>query len=154
MIVLLFISIVPEKVYAKLDSSQLENGTTITRSLESLRDLDYQTWQVVVYKQSDDSLKTVLRVVGYPGRLRIDHPQNLNVQSGRKNWKLEDITLGNLKLANDPREAAAEFDLEPLLLDLNNNRPLRLSLSGVFNELPIPPYIVSEWRSVKDLSEN
>ena len=66
-----------------------------------------------------------------------------------KEWKLKDITLENSQLVNDSREAAAEFDLEPLLLELTQNRPLRLFLPGSFNELPVPPYIVKEWRSLK-----
>ena len=33
--------------------------------------------------------------------------------------------------------------------DLSNNRPLRLFLPGVFNELPVPPYVVGEWRDVQ-----
>ena len=60
-------------------------------------------------------------------------------------------TLANPVLATDGREAAAEFALDPLLDDLSNNRPLRLALPGVFTELPIPPYVVSEWRSLQEL---
>jgi len=32
--------------------------------------------------------------------------------------------------------------------NLDKNRPLRLSLSGVFSELPVPPFVVKEWRSI------
>ena len=35
-----------------------------------------------------------------------------------------------------------------LLADLNKNRPLRLQLPGVFNELPVPPFVVKEWREL------
>ena len=61
---------------------------------------------------------------------------------------LEDETLLNVELANDQRQAAAEFDLNELIKNLDKNRPLRLSLSGVFSELPVPPFIVKEWRSI------
>ena len=138
----------PLTAFAQLDLAKAEDGTEYMRSLESLRDLDYQTWEVVVYQYSRPEDSTVLRIVGYPGKLRLDHPQSLHVQAGIKFWDLEDITLQNKKLVNDPRQAAAEFELKPLLLDLNNNRPLRLYLKDVFNELPIPPYIVSEWRNL------
>ena len=138
----------PSKVEATLDILMGEDGSEYIRSLESLRDLDYETWQVVVYKQGRPQGSTILRIVGYPGKLRIDHPTSLHVQSGRREWELEDVTLENIQLANDSREAAAEFELEPLLLDLTNNRPLRFDLDDVFNELPIPPYVVSEWRSL------
>ena len=91
----------------------------------------------------------MLRVIGYPGNLRIDHPLPLDVESGRKKWKLDDITLLNTELAEDNRQAAAEFDLENLLKDISQNRPLRLSLQGVFSELPVPPFLVKEWRSLR-----
>ena len=82
------------------------------------------------------------------GNLRIDHPTVLRVESGRKQWLLDDKTLLNVELANDGRQAAAEFDLDELIKNLDKNRPLRLSLSGVFSELPVPPFVVKEWRSI------
>ena len=89
-----------------------------------------------------------MRVIGYPGNLRIDHPTDLRVESGRKLWLLDDKTLLNIELANDRRQAAAEFDLNELIRNLDKNRPLRLSLSGVFSDLPVPPFVVKEWRSI------
>ena len=61
---------------------------------------------------------------------------------------LSDKTLLNAELANDGRQAAAEFDLNELINNIDKNRPLRLSLSGVFSELPVPPFVVKEWRSL------
>ena len=133
---------------ASIKSTQGEDGISFSRRLESLRDLDYQTWQVVAYREDPAEANMVLRIVGYPGTLRIDHPTSLEVHAGLKDWSLKDITLLNPKLANDPREAAAEFELSPLINDLSNNRPLRFTLQDVFNDLPIPPYVVNEWRSL------
>ena len=70
------------------------------------------------------------------------------MDSGRKQWLLSDKTLLNDELANDGRQAAAEFDLDQLINNIDKNRPLRLSLTGVFSELPIPPFVVKEWRSL------
>ena len=125
-----------------------ENGTEIVRSLESLRDLDYQSWQAVAYRTGPPGGPVTLRIVGYPGRVRLDHPTSLIVHSGRGSWELEDITTANPKLAADGRDAAAEFDLNPLLAELHQNRPLSLELPGVFVELPVPPFVVGEWRSL------
>ena len=138
----------PSKAEASLQFTESESGISFARSLESLRDLDYQTWQVVVYPKTQTEGSLVLRIVGYPGTLRMDHPTSLEVHAGLRDWFLKDITLLNAKLANDPREAAAEFDLTPLLRDLSNNRPLRFILPGVFSDLPVPPYVVAEWRSL------
>ena len=142
---------VPVKSFAEVAETQI-NGGLINASTEFLRDLDYETWQLVVYKSLNNDEKLVLRVIGYPGNLRIDHPLPLDVESGRKKWKLDDITLLNTDLAEDSRQAAAEFDLEILLQDISQNRPLRLSLQGVFSELPVPPFLVKEWRSLRTQS--
>lgn len=125
-----------------------DTATGVVRSLETLRDLDYRSWQVVAYREGAQGGPMRLRIVGYPGRVRLDHPTPLLVSSGRRLWELADLTLANPKLSGDGRDAAAEFDLEPLLEDLQSNRPLRLELPGVFTELPVPPYVVGEWRQL------
>jgi len=123
-------------------------ATGVVRSLEGLRDLDYRSWQVVAYRPGRPGGPVRLRIVGYPGRMRLDGPTPLLVTSGRYLWELENVTRSTPKLAGDVRAAAAEFDLGPLLADLDRNRPLRLELPGVFRELPVPPYVVAEWRSL------
>ena len=134
---------------AQVHQHENEAGVTMVRSLESLRDLDYNSWQAVAYREGQPGQPVVLRIVGFPGRLRLDHPTSLQVMAGRREWDLDDTTLSNPVLASDGREAAAEFALDPLLDALSNNRPLRLVLPGVFTELPVPPYVVGEWRSLQ-----
>ena len=138
----------PGVAAAQVHAHSDEGGAPVVRSLESLRDLDYQSWQVVAYRSGPPGGPLTLRIVGYPGKVRLDHPTPLIVRGGRRSWELADITLGNPKLANDSRDAAAEFDLAPLVADLRKDRPLRLELPGVFTELPVPPYVVAEWRSL------
>ena len=135
------------KVSAELAETEI-NSQMMNASSEFLRDLDYETWQLVAYKSPLNNDKLILRVIGYPGSLRIDHPLDLKVESGRKEWLLADKTLLNDELAQDSRQAAAEFDLEQLIQEISQNRPLRLSLDGVFSELPVPPFLVKEWRSL------
>ncbi len=142
-----FINFSPTKVLAEIGETDI-NNQMINASSEFLRDLDYETWQLVAYKSPFNEEKLVLRIIGYPGSLRIDHPLALQVDSGRKQWFLNDITQINEDLLNDPRQAAAEFDLNQLIVDINQNRPLRLSLDEVFSELPVPPFLVKEWRSI------
>ena len=137
----------PSKVHAEISETEI-NGELTNASSEFLRDLDFETWQLVAYKSPLFENKLILRVIGYPGNLRIDHPTNLQVYSGRKEWLLNDKTLLNSELANDGRQAAAEFDLNELINNIDKNRPLRLSLPGVFSELPVPPFVVKEWRSL------
>ena len=145
--ILISLVFTPPKAFAEIAETEI-NGELINASSEFLRDLDFETWQLVAYKSPFFDDKLILRVIGYPGNLRIDHPTNLQVDSGRKQWLLNDKTLLNAELANDGRQAAAEFDLNELINNIDKNRPLRLSLSGVFSELPVPPFVVKEWRSL------
>ncbi len=147
LILLLSFVVNPIKVFAEVAETEI-NGGLMNASSEFLRDLDFETWQLVAYKSPLFEDKLILRVIGYPGNLRIDHPTYLRVESGRKQWLLEDKTLLNVELANDRRQAAAEFDLNELIQNIDKNRPLRLSLSGVFSELPVPPFLVKEWRTL------
>ena len=146
----IFIALIfnPLKVHAEITETEI-NGNLMNASSEFLRDLDFETWQLVAYKSPFFEDKLILRVIGYPGNLRIDHPTILQVYSGRKQWLLNDKTLLNAELANDGRQAAAEFDLNELINNIDKNRPLRLSLQGVFSELPVPPFVVKEWRSLE-----
>ena len=146
-IILIYLVFNPSKVHAEIAETEI-NGKLMNASSEFLRDLDFETWQLVAYNSPLFEDKLILRVIGYPGNLRIDHPTNLQVDSGRKQWLLNDKTLLNAELANDGRQAAAEFDLNELINNIEKNRPLRLSLLGVFSELPVPPFVVKEWRSL------
>ena len=81
----------PLKVNAEVAETEI-NGELINASSEFLRDLDFETWQLVAYKSPLFANKLILRVIGYPGNLRIDHPTELRVESGRKHWLLDDKT--------------------------------------------------------------
>ena len=110
----------PLKVSAEVAETEI-NGELINASSEFLRDLDFETWQLVAYKSPLLEDKLILRVIGYPGNLRIDHPTGLRVESGRKQWLLTDKTLSNIELANDGRQAAAEFDLDRVAIRIKKN---------------------------------
>ena len=77
----------PLKVSAEVAETEI-NGELKNASSEFLRDLDFETWQLVAYKSHLFEDKLILRVIGYPGNLRIDHPTDLRVESGRKQWFL------------------------------------------------------------------
>ena len=145
-----FFFINPTNIYAGSNINVYADKKEIKRSLESLRDLDYQTWQIIVYPSSKVSNNLILRIVGYPGSLRIDHPTDLVVSSGRKKWDVEDITKKSKDQVETLNDSAAEFDISTLIAELDKNRPLRLSLPGLINDLPIPPYLVGEWRTLAE----
>lgn len=47
----LWLSLATPPAQALVHAHNDENGTPVVRSLESLRDLDYQSWQVVAYRE-------------------------------------------------------------------------------------------------------
>ena len=141
------------KCYADSKVTLNNQKKEIKRSLESLKDLDYQTWQIIVYPSSKESKNLTLRIVGYPGSLRIDHPTNLIVNSGRKTLYLNEISKNSKIKVETMNDSAAEFDISTLIIELDKNRPLRLRLPGLINDLPIPPYLVSEWRSLAEKND-
>ncbi len=142
-----------EIIYADLNINGNKSEKEMKRSLESIKDLDYQTWQIIVYPSSQVSNNLILRIVGFPGSLRIDNPTNLIVNSGRKNWELIDITKRNKSKVETLNDSVKEYDLSPLISELDKNRPLRLRLDGLINDLPIPPYLVGEWRTLVEQND-
>ncbi len=137
-----------KKTYADLKDNGVSKNIKLSRSLESMMDVDYQTWQLIVYPSSNLSKDLILRIVGYPGSLRMDHPTNLIIHSGIKNWVLKDITKKSKVQFGVINDSAAEFDLTPLISQLDKNRPLKISIPGLISELSIPPFLVSEWREL------
>ena len=81
LLLLLSFTFNPFKVSAEVAETEI-NGELMNASSEFLRDLDFETWQLVAYKSPLFEDKLILRVIGYPGNLRIDHPTDLRVESG------------------------------------------------------------------------
>ena len=62
----------PGTAWAQVHQHENDDGVAMVRSLESLRDLDYDSWQAVAYREGPPGQPVVLRVVGYPGKLRLN----------------------------------------------------------------------------------
>jgi len=63
----------PLKVSAEVAETEI-NGGLMNASSEFLRDLDFETWQLVAYKSPLFEDKLILRVIGYPGILGLTIP--------------------------------------------------------------------------------
>ena len=73
LLLLLSFTIIPLKVNAEVAETEI-NGELINASSEFLRDLDFETWQLVAYKSPLFEDKLILRVIGYPGNLGLIIP--------------------------------------------------------------------------------
>lgn len=123
------------------------NDRVMYRSLQTLRDRTDQAWQVVLYKrmQGGQTESIHLRLVGFPGGSALEHPHSLKITTGTERVLMAAETAPVTNTAN-----IAEYDLFEVMRQLNSTTPLRLTLplEGTAIELPIPPFVVEEWRQV------
>jgi hypothetical protein len=117
------------------------------RSLQTLRDRSNQTWQVVLYKRVQGGLTQTLhlRLVGFPGGAALEHPHPLKITAGTEHVWLATETPPVTDTPN-----VAEYDLLEVMRELNATTPLRLTVpvQGQPIELPVPSFVVEEWREV------
>lgn len=119
------------------------------RSLQTLRDREDHAWQIVLFKRVRTGQVTDfhLRLVGFPKVTEFSHPHALPITAGTgKTWVMDDVPV--------PYPAnVGEYDVRSLMADLDSNSPLTLTLPVKDHEieLVIPPFVVQEWRRVKDL---
>jgi hypothetical protein len=127
------------------------NDRVMIRSLQTLRDRADQAWQVVFYKRVQHGLTQSLhlRLVGFPGGAALQHRSALKITTGtEKVW----MATETAPVTDAPN--VAEYDLFEVMRQLTATTPLRLTLpvQGEPIELPIPPFVVEEWRKVAQSS--
>ncbi|PSB34430.1 DUF3122 domain-containing protein [Stenomitos frigidus] len=117
------------------------------RSLQTLRDRTDQAWQVVFYKrvQGGQTESIHLRLVGFPGGAALEHPHPLKITTGTERVWLAAETDTVTDVPN-----VAEYDLLEVMRQLTATTPLRLTLplQKTAIDLPVPPFVVEEWRQV------
>ncbi|MEM6519765.1 MAG: DUF3122 domain-containing protein [Cyanobacteria bacterium P01_C01_bin.70] len=122
------------------------------RSRLSLRDSSDRAWQAIAFKRTQGNTLQgyYLRLVGFPDAVKVNRQQPLSLMSltGQR-WRLP--------WAVDPQAKTVppnigQFDLAPLLNEIDRSVPLRAQLSLVGStpaEMAIAPFIVDEWLEVK-----
>ncbi len=137
---------------ASLHTYHERPGQVTVRSRQSLRDEADRAWQAVAFKriQGDQLQGLYLRLIGFPGAVQVDRQQplvlmDLTGQSWQLPWALDSQTQtlpGNV----------GQFDLQPLLGQLPQARPLELQIPVVGEAAvtcAIAPFIVREWLQVE-----
>lgn len=123
------------------------NDRVMVRSLHTLRDRADHAWQVVLYKRVQNGLtqSLQLRLVGFPGGAALNHPSTLKITTGTEKTWIAAETAPVTDALN-----VAEYDLFQVMRELTATTPLRLTLpvKEAAIELPIPPFVVEEWRQV------
>ncbi|UBF30640.1 DUF3122 domain-containing protein (plasmid) [Kovacikia minuta CCNUW1] len=135
---------------------QLEEapGQMIYQSRQSLKDQHGNTWQAIAFKRirSDGKTSFDLRLVCFPGVTEIDHSQPLTLVNSLGKKLAADDTSNNLFAETaKPEPNVGQYNLQPLLPQLQAEIPLKLSVSTIKREvihLSIPPSLIQEWQAV------
>jgi len=139
----------PAPVFASIHRYPEGSDRVMYRSKLSLRDRRDRSWQVILFKRvafgQVESLH--LRLVGFPGGVEVAHraPLTLTTATG-KTWRAEDV----VDLSLPPN--VGEYDLAPVLLELEGTPAIELSLPLTTEsaEIPAPPFVVREWQQLFD----
>lgn len=145
--------LVSSPAWASIHRYRETENQVMYRSKQSLRDRQDLSWQVVLFKRIKFGQvnEIHLRLVGFPGLTEFAHrePLRLTTSTGTT-WQAEDVV--DLSLPKN----VGEYDIFKILQQIEKDIPLELSLPLVENktvELPVPPYIVKEWRKLLELNE-
>lgn len=136
----------PLPVQAALREHDQINGPIVIHSQASLRDRAGYSWQLVVFHpEPPNSTQTYLRLVGFPGIAEFTHPQPLTLLSATNHT----LSAPDLFTRESPAPNVGQYNLTPVLTQLQGNEPLTLTLPLTETRtLKIPSYLVQEWQKL------
>jgi hypothetical protein len=126
------------------------------QSRQTLKDQQGNSWQAIAFKRirPDQTAVIYLRLVGFPGTAELDHSQPLTLtDSLGKTLTATDISQEMFADKTQVELNAAEYDLQPILMQLALGIPLQLSLPTLDQPeiaLNVSPEVVEEWQSLTD----
>ncbi|MEA5448028.1 DUF3122 domain-containing protein [Leptolyngbya sp. CCNP1308] len=137
---------------------QLEEapGQIVYQSRQTLKDQQGNSWQAIAFKRTHLAKKATiyLRIVGFPGTAELDHSQPLTLtDSLGKTLTATDISQEMFADKTQIELNAAEYDLQPILMQLELGIPLQLSLPTLDQAeitLNVSPEVVEEWQSLTE----
>jgi hypothetical protein len=135
---------------------QLEEapGQMVYQSRQTLTDRHGNSWQTVAFKRISPHGETSfeLRLVGFPGVVEIDRSQPLTLTNSLgKTLTAADASSNIFTEAATPEPNVGQYDLQPLLPQLQTEIPLQLSMPTIGGEavrLSVPSSLVEEWQTV------
>jgi hypothetical protein len=130
-------------------------GVLRYHALDSVRDRQDRTWQVVFFPESDrQTTKYYLRLVGFPGLEEFTHPQPLEIITSQGTI----FTAPDVYAISSPAPNVAQYDLTSIIDRLPDSGTLKLNImlqSDRNLSLKITKSIFAEWQLlVKQLEPN
>lgn len=135
---------------------QLEEapGQVVYQSRQTLKDQHGNSWQAVAFKRvrPNGQSSFELRLVGFPGVVEIDRSQPLTLTNSLgKTLTAADVSSNIFTEATNPESNVGQYDLQPLLPQLQVGIPLKLTLPIVNGEavnLPVSASLLEEWQTI------
>jgi len=138
---------------AEMSQKEEAPGQMLYQSQQTLWDQSGNRWEAIAFSRVYPNGTSIfyLRLVGAPSvaDLARDQPLTMITASGQilkaRNTSSEIFTNAS------PAPHVRQYDLQPLLLRLEANQPLRLVLptaKGSTIELTVPPRVLQEWQQV------
>lgn len=155
LVVLLGLGILnPSGAVAAIRQLEEAPGQMVYQSRQTLKDQHGKGWQAVAFKRirSDGQSSFELRLVGFPDGSEIDRSQPLTLTNSLgKTLTAPDASSHLFTEATKPEPNVGQYNLQPLLPQLQAGIPLKLTLPIANDEavnLPVSPSLVEEWQSV------
>lgn len=129
-------------------------GQVVVQSRQSLQDQHGRGWQVIAFKRQrpDGAATFAVRLVGFPGSVTIDRSLPLTLTNSLgKTLSAADASGKIFTDAERPEPHVGQYDLQPILGQLQAEIPLQITLPTVEGEavqLMVPAALVKEWQSV------
>lgn len=140
---------------------QLEEapGQMVYQSRKSLKDQLGNTWQAIAFKRirSNGKMTIELRLVAFPGVVEIDHTKPLLfTNSLGKTLTVPDVSGNIFTEGTVPEPNVGQYDIEPLLPQLQAEIPLKLTLPTLHGDainLSVSPSFVQDWQTLLSSGE-
>ncbi|MBD2465471.1 DUF3122 domain-containing protein [Oscillatoria sp. FACHB-1407] len=144
----------PSNAMATIRQLEEAPGQVVYQSRQTLKDQHGNAWQTIAFKRmrSDGTTSFELRLVGFPGVVEIDRSQPLTLTNSlSETLTATDTSSRIFTEATKPEPNVGQYDLQPLLPQLQVGIPLKLTLPVINSEainLSISPSLVEEWQTV------
>ena len=141
---------IPQPAEAIIRKQQETPEQVLSQSRHTLRDDRGNSWQVVLFKRlKNGEIKEIdLRLVGFPGTVEFNHPQDLELISGEKVFQASDRFS-----ESSPGLNVGQFDLKEILPQLLTEQTftLKLPLNKQVSTIKVPFPVILEWQEIAKL---
>lgn len=134
----------PSQGEASIRKTEEADGQILYQSRHQLQDSQQQSWQLVLFKK--DSGTANLRLVGFPGKVEIAHPEPLIIETDRAAWQAKDLFA-----EKSPAPNVGQYDVGAIIPELSQQESLILKVPETNGEtvtLKVPGVMVLEWKIV------